>query len=140
MRASWDREIAVLKAISPHTRCVSLLDTVELDDCWCLVMEYVPGGELFDWVAKEQSLSGTGIPESEARRIFGEILEGKFTSCSFYACRSYEGPCFRSGLFACTQRDTSGPEIGKYPPHVASPPHIACPLTKRIYRHTSEVF
>ena len=76
MRASWDREIAVLKAISPHPRCISLLDTLELEDCWCLVMEYVPGGELFDWVAKEQSIGGLGIEEGEARRVFGEIMEG----------------------------------------------------------------
>ncbi|KAI9018330.1 kinase-like domain-containing protein [Hyaloraphidium curvatum] len=76
MMASWEREIAVLRAITPHPRCISLLDTVELEDCSCLVMEYVPGGELFDWVASEQAARGSGLEEQEARRIFSEILEG----------------------------------------------------------------
>jgi carbon catabolite-derepressing protein kinase len=76
MRASWDREIAVLKAITSHPRCISLLDTVEMEDCWCLVMEYVAGGELFDWVAKEQATGGMGLSEDEARRVFAEILDG----------------------------------------------------------------
>jgi 5'-AMP-activated protein kinase catalytic alpha subunit len=37
-----------------------------------LVMEYVPGGELFDYICKKGKLA-----ENEARRFFQQIISGK---------------------------------------------------------------
>ncbi|KAI8049145.1 kinase-like domain-containing protein [Gilbertella persicaria] len=66
------REIAVMKLIS-HPNIMSLLDVVDLSDSpnLYLVLEYVQGGELFEYLVSQGRLS-----EAEARKYFQQIIIG----------------------------------------------------------------
>ncbi|KAI9263577.1 kinase-like domain-containing protein [Helicostylum pulchrum] len=66
------REIAVMKLIS-HPNIMSLLDVIDLSDSpnLYLVLEYVQGGELFEYLVSQGRLS-----EQEARKYFQQIIIG----------------------------------------------------------------
>lgn len=63
------REIRNMKKIS-HPNIVNLFESFETDSHHVIAMEYVSGGELFDYVLDQQGLS-----ESEAKDIFQQIVE-----------------------------------------------------------------
>ncbi|KAI9284470.1 kinase-like domain-containing protein [Umbelopsis sp. AD052] len=66
------REIAVMKLID-HPNIISLIDVIDLSDSpnLYLVLEYVEGGELFEYLVSQGRLC-----ESEARRYFQQIIFG----------------------------------------------------------------
>ncbi|KAJ3433177.1 protein kinase [Anaeramoeba flamelloides] len=62
------REIQAMK-IFCHPHIVRLYEVIESVDYLYLVIEYVPGGELFDYLVERDSLS-----EQEARKFFQQII------------------------------------------------------------------
>ena len=50
--------------------CLSLHPGFETDTQYVVSMEYVAGGELFDYIFEKQGLS-----EEEAKEMFGQIVE-----------------------------------------------------------------
>ena len=64
------REIQILKNIK-HPSLIQLYDVVETRARIYLIMEYVPGGELFDYIVDNQGLS-----ETEACLFFQQIIAG----------------------------------------------------------------
>ncbi|KAI9497592.1 kinase-like domain-containing protein [Zychaea mexicana] len=66
------REIAVMKLIH-HPNIMSLLDVIDLSDSpnLYLILEYVQGGELFEYLVSQGRL-----PEPEARKYFQQIIFG----------------------------------------------------------------
>ncbi|XP_953450.1 serine/threonine kinase, putative [Theileria annulata] len=62
------REISALQG-SYHRNIIQLYDIVDTPDTIFLIMEYVDGGELFDYISQNSRLS-----EVEAIRIFRQIL------------------------------------------------------------------
>ncbi|CEG67504.1 Putative CAMK/CAMKL protein kinase [Rhizopus microsporus] len=66
------REIAVMKLIK-HPNIMSLLDVIDLSDSpnLYLILEYVQGGELFEYLVSRGRLS-----EKEARKYFQQIIIG----------------------------------------------------------------
>ncbi|CAG8496120.1 14107_t:CDS:2 [Cetraspora pellucida] len=69
LKTGVSREIKILEYIN-HPNIVSLLDTVETPKHLCLVLEYVPGGELFDYVNDHYEK----ITEDEVKQIFYELV------------------------------------------------------------------
>ncbi|KAG1441092.1 hypothetical protein G6F56_011637 [Rhizopus delemar] len=69
---SVKREIAVMKLMK-HPYIISLLDVIDLSDSpnLYLVLEYVQGGELFEYLIINGKLS-----EEEARKYFQQIITG----------------------------------------------------------------
>ncbi|KAF9363995.1 hypothetical protein BGX34_002799 [Mortierella sp. NVP85] len=65
-----EREIAIMKLIN-HPHVIRLYDVYETDKELFLVMEYVSGGELFDFLVEKGRLA-----ESDARRFFQQIIVG----------------------------------------------------------------
>jgi 5'-AMP-activated protein kinase catalytic alpha subunit len=70
MVAQIKKEILILKHLH-HPNVVDLQEVLASKDKVYMVMELVPGGELFDKVVAEGPLS-----EAEARRVFQELLDG----------------------------------------------------------------
>ncbi|KAI9275312.1 kinase-like domain-containing protein [Sporodiniella umbellata] len=66
------REIAVMKLIK-HPNIMSLLDVIDLSDSpnLYLILEYVQGGELFEYLVSRRKLA-----ETEARKYFQQIIIG----------------------------------------------------------------
>lgn len=64
------REIGNLKKLR-HRSVVEIYESFESKSQFVIVMEYLPNGELFDYVWERQ-----GLKESEARDIFTRIAEG----------------------------------------------------------------
>lgn len=66
------REIAVMKLIK-HPNIMSLLDVIDLSDSpnLYLILEYVQGGELFEYLVSRGKLA-----EKEARKYFQQIIIG----------------------------------------------------------------
>ncbi|EAN32172.2 Protein kinase domain protein [Theileria parva strain Muguga] len=62
------REISALQG-SYHRNIIQLYDIIDTPDTIFLIMEYVDGGELFDYISQNSRLS-----EVEAIRIFRQIL------------------------------------------------------------------
>ncbi|GMK58508.1 hypothetical protein CspeluHIS016_0505400 [Cutaneotrichosporon spelunceum] len=62
-----EREIVIMKLID-HPNVLSLYDVWETNDDLYLVMEYVPGGELFDYLVRKGRL-----PQHEALHYFQQI-------------------------------------------------------------------
>ncbi|KAG1051209.1 hypothetical protein G6F43_006565 [Rhizopus delemar] len=64
------REIAIMKLIK-HPNIISLIDVIDLSDSsnLYLIMEYVQGGELFEYLVSQGKLS-----EREARKYFQQII------------------------------------------------------------------
>ncbi|KAI9261070.1 kinase-like domain-containing protein [Sporodiniella umbellata] len=69
---SVQREIAIMKLMK-HPYIVSLLDVIDLPESsdLYLVLEYIEGGELFDYLISQGRLN-----EEEARKYFQQILTG----------------------------------------------------------------
>ncbi|KAL2842223.1 hypothetical protein BJY01DRAFT_249172 [Aspergillus pseudoustus] len=65
-----EREVVIMKLIE-HPNVISLYDVWENRGELYLVLEYVEGGELFDYVSKHGPL-----PEEEAVRLFRQIIAG----------------------------------------------------------------
>ncbi|CAG8488364.1 9352_t:CDS:2 [Acaulospora morrowiae] len=64
------REVELLKFID-HPNIVSLIDTIDTPSHLCLVLEYVPGGELFDFVNDYYDET----TEEDAKHIFLQIVD-----------------------------------------------------------------
>lgn len=77
VRSSIEREVGVLKFID-HTNIVHLEATMETEHMMCIVLEYVEGGELFDFVQKmHQQLRTTEnckVDEKKVKKIFLQLL------------------------------------------------------------------
>ncbi|RGB42124.1 kinase-like domain-containing protein [Rhizophagus diaphanus] len=69
LKTSILREVEILKYVD-HPNIVKLLDTVETSTHYCLVLEYVSGGELFDYVNDHYENSN----EDESKRIFIQLV------------------------------------------------------------------
>ncbi|KAJ9118609.1 hypothetical protein QFC22_003829 [Naganishia vaughanmartiniae] len=63
-----EREIVIMKLID-HPNVLNLYDVWETSGELYLIMEYVPGGELFDYLVKQGRL-----PETEALHYFQQII------------------------------------------------------------------
>jgi 5'-AMP-activated protein kinase, catalytic alpha subunit len=61
------REIEILKMIR-HPNIIQLFEIIETPKQLFLIMEYVSGGELFEYIVNKQQL-----PESEACKFFQQI-------------------------------------------------------------------
>ena len=69
------REIHILKIVQ-HPQVVQLYEIIETQKKLYLIMEYVSGGELFDYIVKHQK-----VQEKEACQFFQELLSGiEYTS------------------------------------------------------------
>lgn len=66
------REIQNLKLFR-HPHIIKLYQVFSTPTDIFMVMEYVPGGELFDYIVKNGNLK-----ESEARKFFQQIISGHF--------------------------------------------------------------
>ncbi|KAJ6252316.1 non-specific serine/threonine protein kinase [Anaeramoeba flamelloides] len=64
------REVKVQK-IFCHPHIVRLYDVIEAEEDIYLIMEYINGGELFDYIVEREALS-----EPEARKYFQQIISG----------------------------------------------------------------
>lgn len=64
------REIQILKIVR-HPNIVQLYEIIETSRQLFLIMEYAPGGELFDYIVKKKR-----IQDKEACRFFRQILAG----------------------------------------------------------------
>jgi NUAK family SNF1-like kinase len=64
------REISNLKRIR-HSNVVQIYESFETKSQFVIAMEYLPNGELFDYVWKRQ-----GLEEAEAKELFTQIAEG----------------------------------------------------------------
>ncbi|CAK59336.1 unnamed protein product (macronuclear) [Paramecium tetraurelia] len=64
------REIQILKQIR-HPNLVQLYEIIETQKQLFLVMEYVNGGELFDYIVQNQRLR-----DAEAAKLFGQLIQG----------------------------------------------------------------
>ncbi|GES89186.1 kinase-like domain-containing protein [Rhizophagus clarus] len=69
LRNSILREVEILKYID-HPNIVKLLDTVETSTHYCLILEYVSGGELFDYVNDHYEDSS----EDESKLVFIQLV------------------------------------------------------------------
>mmetsp|Transcript_14840 Transcript_14840/g.58208 ORF Transcript_14840/g.58208 Transcript_14840/m.58208 type:complete len:516 (-) Transcript_14840:70-1617(-) len=70
MDAKIRREIQILKLFR-HPHIIKLYEVIETPTDIFMVMEYVPGGELFEYIVRHGKLS-----EDEARKFFQQILYG----------------------------------------------------------------
>ena len=68
-KASMQTEIEILKSVD-HPNIVKLIDVFEDERHWCLVMELMQGGELFDEILEKDHFS-----ESEAREATKAIID-----------------------------------------------------------------
>lgn len=64
-----EREINALRVCTPHPHVANLLEVLETETDVFFVMEYVAGGELFDYIVSEGKLA-----EEESARIFYQIV------------------------------------------------------------------
>ncbi|EKF31266.1 serine/threonine protein kinase, putative [Trypanosoma cruzi marinkellei] len=70
------REVAVMRSLR-HENIVALRDVMESNNHYYLILEYVPGGELFDKIVQLKRLD-----ESTARQYFHQLIAG------IYYCHS----------------------------------------------------
>lgn len=59
-----NREIAILKAIK-HPNVIQLHEIIESESAIYMIMEYAPGGELFNYIVEKDRLT-----EAEAQKFF----------------------------------------------------------------------
>lgn len=71
---SVEREIEILKKFR-HTNIVALHDIYVTDKHYYLVMDFVPHGDLMDYLLNTQSSSAPGLPEPVARAVVQQVLE-----------------------------------------------------------------
>eukprot|EP01118_Nematostelium_gracile_P012252 TRINITY_DN4444_c0_g1_i3.p1 TRINITY_DN4444_c0_g1~~TRINITY_DN4444_c0_g1_i3.p1 ORF type:complete len:170 (+),score=26.28 TRINITY_DN4444_c0_g1_i3:51-512(+) len=77
------REITNMKLFR-HPHIIRLYDVIETPTDIFMIMEYVPGGELFDYIVSHGKLS-----EDDARRFFQQIISG-VEYC--HSCLLYTSP------------------------------------------------
>ena len=67
------REILILKrvAVSGHANVIRLVQVIDTPDAIYLIMEYCPGGELFDYIVKHSR-----VKEQQACIFFRQIISG----------------------------------------------------------------
>jgi len=70
LRRKVEREIAVMKLID-HPHLIKLFDVLQTRKYLFLIIEYVEGGELFDYIVQKGKLT-----EQEAFHFFKQIIEG----------------------------------------------------------------
>ncbi|KAH7146116.1 kinase-like domain-containing protein [Dactylonectria macrodidyma] len=68
--AKINREVSILRATS-HPNIVRLIDKVETDRYIGIILEYVSGGELFDYILNHRYLK-----DGAARRLFAQLVSG----------------------------------------------------------------
>ena len=68
-KVAMQTEIDILKQID-HPNVVKLIDVFEDERHWCLVMELIEGGELFDQILEKEHFM-----ESEARDAIRSIID-----------------------------------------------------------------
>lgn len=76
VRSSIEREVGILNFID-HPNIVHLEATMETEQLMCIVLEYVEGGELFDFVQKmhhQLSLTHSAVNEDHVRTLFLQLL------------------------------------------------------------------
>eukprot|EP01056_Protomagalhaensia_sp_Gyna25_P004842 Protomagalhaensia_sp_Gyna_25__4841@NODE_4_length_9419_cov_51_362367_g3_i0_p3_GENE_NODE_4_length_9419_cov_51_362367_g3_i0NODE_4_length_9419_cov_51_362367_g3_i0_p3_ORF_typecomplete_len512_score50_08Pkinase/PF00069_25/1_1e80Pkinase_Tyr/PF07714_17/1_2e50Pkinase_Tyr/PF07714_17/1_5e03Kinaselike/PF14531_6/2_7e20Kdo/PF06293_14/2e08AdenylateSensor/PF16579_5/8_9e03AdenylateSensor/PF16579_5/1_1e07APH/PF01636_23/2_2e05WaaY/PF06176_11/1_4e05YrbLPhoP_reg/PF10707_9/1_5e05Pkinase_fungal/PF17667_1/2_9e05Pkinase_ len=71
MHEKISREISILQRLGPHPHIIRLYELLDTPTDIFMVTEYVPGGELFDYIVQKARLQ-----EGEARRFFQQILSG----------------------------------------------------------------
>eukprot|EP00824_Muranothrix_gubernata_P006905 TRINITY_DN18889_c0_g1_i1.p1 TRINITY_DN18889_c0_g1~~TRINITY_DN18889_c0_g1_i1.p1 ORF type:complete len:576 (+),score=102.61 TRINITY_DN18889_c0_g1_i1:115-1728(+) len=126
LRRKVEREISVLRLID-HPNVLKLIDVVETTDHLYIIMEYVVGGELFDFLVKRGRLVPT-----EAFRLFRQVLSGVEHCHGLLICHRDLKPenllldanaCIKIADFgmASLMRDGSLLETSCGSPHYASP-------------------
>ncbi|TIA90323.1 hypothetical protein E3P99_01634 [Wallemia hederae] len=65
-----EREIFVLRSVN-HPHIVGLYDVIETEKYIGIVLEYAPGGELFDFILRHKYLK-----ERDACRLFAQLISG----------------------------------------------------------------
>lgn len=70
LKTKMRREISILKVLS-HPNLISLIDVYEIDTHLFLVMEYVRGVELYEYICEKRAL-----PSAEALLFFQQIITG----------------------------------------------------------------
>ena len=70
MQAKVNREIKILRLFE-HPHIIRLFEVIDSPSDIFMVMEYVSGGELFDFIVSRGKL-----PEDEARKYFQQIISG----------------------------------------------------------------
>jgi serine/threonine protein kinase len=68
----YENEVCILKKIK-HPNIIKILDSFENIDFFALVLEYVPGRDLFDILKDHSSLS-----RNDQKEIFKQIVSGNF--------------------------------------------------------------
>lgn len=68
LRVSVIREIDILRRVD-HPNIIQLLEATIIGDCVCIITEYVPGCELYDYVTRKKCLS-----EEEAKPILTQLV------------------------------------------------------------------
>ena len=66
------RESAIMEKLN-HPTIVSLHEVVSVDDFYCLVLDFYPGGNLCDMIGSQE---GFKLQEEIARLLFRQILAG----------------------------------------------------------------
>ena len=66
------RESAIMEKLN-HPNIVSLHEVVSVDDFYCLVLDFYPGGNLCDMIGSQE---GFKLQEEIARLLFRQILAG----------------------------------------------------------------
>jgi len=66
------REISNQKRLH-HKSVINIEDIIDRGDDFCIVQEYAPGGDLFDYILSHDYAR---LNENEARRIFRQLIEG----------------------------------------------------------------
>lgn len=77
IRSSIEREMGILKYIN-HPSIVHLEATMETEKFICIVLEYVEGGELFDFVQKmhyQSRLAKKNVDETMVRNLFLQLVK-----------------------------------------------------------------
>ncbi|CAK4070047.1 unnamed protein product [Aphanomyces euteiches] len=76
IKEDGNEEFAILQRLSPHPSLLHLLDHFEHDQMLCLVFEYCPHGELFDYLHRQHANSKTRVSEKQAAIWFRQIVYG----------------------------------------------------------------
>ncbi|OBZ87066.1 CBL-interacting serine/threonine-protein kinase 11 [Choanephora cucurbitarum] len=74
VRSSIEREVGILKYID-NPNIVHLEATMETEHMMCIVLEYVEGGELFDYVQKMHHTAHTKVDEDMIKAIFLQLVQ-----------------------------------------------------------------
>lgn len=69
-RDNIKREVRLMQLLD-HPNIVKLLEVIEQNQVTCIVLEYISGGELFDYIVSHRRLK-----EPEAIRFFRQVVQG----------------------------------------------------------------